>query len=222
MSDAIKTKSILGETKGEKAISIAAIVVSLLLIPILILNMVLILKNAINPDKVPSIGKMTPLIVLTESMEPKIKDGDLIVTKITATEDIGEDDVIAFFDPASKNNSVVTHRVIGKYTEGGKVYFETQGDNNDIADKYDVPADKVIGVWHGFRLPLLGHVMLFMQSTWGLIVCIALPVSLFVVLEVLHRRKTDKESKDDIDALKAELEALKQKQAESQNTPDGE
>ena len=222
MSDAIKTKSILGETKGEKAISITAIVVSLLLIPILVLNMVLILKNAINPDKVPSIGKMTPLIVLTESMEPKIKDGDLIVTKITATEDIEEDDVIAFFDPASKDNSVVTHRVIGKYTEGGKVYFETQGDNNDTADLYDVPADKVIGVWHGFRLPLLGHVMLFMQSPWGLIVCIALPVSLFVVLEVLHRRKTDKESKDDIDALKAELEALKQKQAESQNTPDGE
>ena len=218
MSDA--KKHLLGETKGERAISISAIVISVILIPILILNMVLILKNAVNPDQVPSIGKSTPLIVLTESMEPKIKSGDLIITKITATEDIGEEDVIAFFDPASKSNSVVTHRVIDKYEEGGKIYFKTQGDNNDIADKHNVPAENVIGVWHGFRLPLLGHVMLFMQSTWGLIVCIALPVSLFVLFEVIQRRKKDKDSQSDIDALKAELEALKQAQA--QQNGDGE
>ena len=215
-------KHLLGDTKGEKAISISAIVISVILIPILILNMVLILKNAVNPDQVPSIGKSTPLIVLTESMEPKIKSGDMIITKITATEDIGEEDVIAFFDPASKSNSVVTHRVIGKYEEGGKIYFKTQGDNNDIADKHNVPAENVIGVWHGFRLPLLGHVMLFMQSTWGLIVCIALPVSLFVLLEVLQRRKKDKDSQSDIDALKAELEALKQAQAKADQNGDGE
>ena len=218
MSDA--KKHLLGETKGERAISISAIVISVILIPILILNMVLILKNAVNPDQVPSIGKSTPLIVLTESMEPKIKSGDMIITKITATEDIGEEDVIAFFDPASKSNSVVTHRVIDKYEEGGKIYFKTQGDNNDIADKHNVPAENVIGVWHGFRLPLLGHVMLFMQSTWGLIVCIALPVSLFVLLEVLQRRKKDKDSQSDIDALKAELEALKQ--AQTKQNGDGE
>lgn len=220
MSDA--KKHLLGDTKGEKAISITAIVISAILIPILILNMVLILKNAVNPDQVPSIGKSTPLIVLTESMEPKIKSGDMIITKITAIEDIGEEDVIAFFDPASKGNSVVTHRVIGKYEEGGKIYFETQGDNNDIADKHAVPAENVIGVWHGFRLPLLGHVMLFMQSAWGLILCIALPVSLFVLLEVLQRRKKDKDSQSDIDALKAELEALKQAQAKAEQNGDGE
>ena len=212
MSD--KAKHLLGETKGEKAISISAIVVSLILIPILILNMVLILKNAVNPDKVPSIGNSIPLVVVTESMEPKIKAGDMIITKITATEDIGEDDVIAFFDPASKNNSVVTHRIIGKYEQDGTVYFKTRGDNNNTNDLYDVPAENVIGVWRGFRLPLLGHVMLFMQSTLGLIVCIALPVSLFILAEVLQRRKKDKESQSDIDALKAELEALKQQKAQ--------
>ena len=212
MSD--QAKHLLGETKGEKAVSISAIVVSLILIPILILNMVLILKNAINPDKVPSIGNSIPLVVVTKSMEPKIKAGDMIITKITATEDIGEDDVIAFFDPASKNNSVVTHRIIGMYEQDGTVYFETQGDNNDISDKHDVPAENVIGVWRGFRLPLLGHVMLFMQSTLGLIVCIALPVSLFILAEVLQRRKKDKESQSDIDALKAELEALRQQKAQ--------
>ena len=212
MSD--QAKHLLGETKGEKAVSISAIVVSLILIPILILNMVLILKNAINPDKVPSIGNSIPLVVVTKSMEPKIKAGDMIITKITATEDIGEDDVIAFFDPASKNNSVVTHRIIGKYEQDGTVYFKTRGDNNNTNDLYDVPAENVIGVWRGFRLPLLGHVMLFMQSTLGLIVCIALPVSLFILAEVLQRRKKDKESQSDIDALKAELEALRQQKAQ--------
>ena len=205
-----KFKKLLGNTKSEKTISIVAIVISVILIPILILNCVLILKSAINPDKVPSIGKLTPLIVLTESMELEILDGDLIITKVTDTEDIEVGDVISYFDPDSKNQSVVTHRVIEKVTdEEGNPAFKTQGDNNDIEDRYPVPAENVIGVWTGFQVHFLGNVMLFMQSTWGLIICIAIPVILYVVYEVVQRRRKDNQSKNDIDALRAELEALK-------------
>ena len=215
-------KNFLGETKSEKTVSIIAIVLAVILIPILILNMVLILKNAFNPDEIPSVGKLTPLIVLTESMEREIHDGDLILTRDTPIEDIDVDDVISYFDPASKNKSVVTHRVIERYEEGGIVYFRTQGDNNDIADKYSVPAENVIGVWTGFRLPLMGRVMLFMQSTWGILICIGLPVIAFVVAELLHRRQKDKASQNDIDALKAELEALKKAKADEKSETDGE
>ena len=221
MSDT-KKRNLLGESRGEKTVSIIAIVLAVILIPILVLNMVLILKNAFHPDKIPSIGKLTPLIVLTESMEDEIFAGDLIVAKITPIEEIEEDDVITFFDPASKTKSVVTHRVIEKYEEDGKVYFKTQGDNNNIEDRHPVPAENVIGVWTGFRLGHMGKVMLFMQSTWGLLLCIGLPVLAFVLVELMRRYRKDKESKSDIDALKAELEALKQAQAESKGETDGE
>jgi uncharacterized membrane-anchored protein YhcB (DUF1043 family) len=49
-----------------------------------------------------------------------------------------------------------------------------------------------------------------MQSTVGLIVCLFLPIGAFVAYVMLRRRKQDKEKQDDIAALKAELEALKE------------
>lgn len=215
-------KRLLGKTKGERVVSISAIVLSAILIPILILNIVLIVKSVTKPDEIPSVGNRTPLIVLTESMEDEICDGDLIVARTTDIEDIREGDVISYFDPASKSQSIVTHRVIKKTTVDGKVFFKTQGDNNDIADKHDVPEENVIGVWTGFRVPFLGNIMLFMQSPWGMIVCIALPVVAFILLEVLQKRRRDKENQSDIDALRAELEALKQAQGAAPEQQSGE
>ena len=205
--------SFLGQSKAERATSIVAIVLSVILVPILIFNCILIIKSVINPDKVPSIGNFTPLIVLTESMELQILDGDLIVTEITPVEEIAVGDVISYFDPASKSGSVVTHRVIEITEQDGALAFKTQGDNNDIADRYAVPADKVIGVWTGFQVHFLGNVMLFMQSAPGLILCLAVPVAAFVLFEVIKRRRADNKKQSDIDALRRELEELKAREA---------
>ena len=200
----------LKKIDGVKAINIAAIILSVLLLPILLINCVLIVKNIANPDEIPSIGKMTPLIVLTESMEPEIKSGDLIICKEIKPNAVKEDDVISFFDPEGNGSSVVTHRVIGLvYEDGELVGYRTQGDNNDIEDRLTVPVENLVGVWTGKRVGLLGHVILFTQSTWGLIICIFLPIGAFVLYEVLRRRKQDQEKQSDIDALRAELEALK-------------
>ena len=198
-------------TSALKAVNIVAIVLSVLLIPILLINCVLIIQGMVKPNEIPSLGKMTPLIVLTESMDPQIKSGDLIITKKAEASEVKVGDVITFFDPEGNGTSVVTHRVIKIETDEktGKLTFRTQGDNNDIEDRLSVPAENVIGIWTGTRIGLIGHVILFTQSTWGLILCIFLPIGAFVVYEVLRRRKQDKEKQSDIDALRAELEALK-------------
>ena len=227
MSDASKSKAsklgFLGKTKAEVATSIIAVVLSLILIPVLIFNCILIVQTIFNPDEVPSIGKITPLIVLTESMELQIHDGDLIVAKETPTEDIEIGDVISYFDPTSKSGSVVTHRVIDIVYQNDSLAFKTQGDNNDIEDRYLVDADKVIGVWTGFRVRFLGNVMLFMQSALGLILCIALPVAAVIVLELIKKRRNDTKNKSDLDALRQELAELKAKaNADGKSDPDSD
>ena len=198
---------------ASKIANIVAIVLSILLLPILLMNCILIIKGIANPDEVPSIGKQIPLIVLTESMDPEIKSGDLIVCKKADASDVKEGDVISFFDPEGNGSSVVTHRVIAIVQENGEtVGFRTQGDNNDIEDRLTVPVENLVGVWTGTRIGLMGHVILFTQSTAGLILCLFLPIGAFIVYVVLRRRKRDKEKQDDIDALRAELEALKGEQ----------
>ena len=205
--------------KKQKVLNIVGIVICVILIPILILNCVLIVKGIANEDEVPGVFGHTPLIVLTDSMYPNIKSGDIIICKDIDPADVKVGDVISFFDPADKNRTaVVTHRVKDIIiSDDGSISFLTKGDNNNADDKIAVPGANLVGIWTETRFAGAGHVALFMQSTWGLIVCIFIPLALFVAYEILRRRKQDDKQQSDMDALMAELAALKAAQQQTEN-----
>ena len=58
------------KTKSEKVLFIIGIVLLVIMVPILILDGVLLIKGAVNPDSVPSIFGVKPLVIVSESMEP--------------------------------------------------------------------------------------------------------------------------------------------------------
>ena len=198
-----------------KILTVLGAAFCVILIPVLVINVTLIVKGFTNKDAVPSIGGTLPLIVLTDSMLPEIESEDLIICKTVDAEDIKVRDVISFFDPAGNGSSIVTHRVIEIVTEEGELFFRTQGDNNNTPDKKLVPADKIVGLYKS-RIPNAGHVALFMQTTPGLIVCVVVPIILFVAYDMLRRRMYEKGKKDDTNALLAELEALKAEKAKAE------
>ena len=204
-------------TKTAKVLNIVAIVLSVILLPILVFNCILLVKGMVNEEEVPSIGKYTPLIVESDSMEDTIMTGDLIFIKKVEVTELEVGDVITFYNPLGDGTSLVTHRIIEVVGEGENLAFLTQGDNNDIDDKDPIHSSKVIGVWTERRIPLLGSIMMFMQKPLGLIVCIFIPVACFVGCEVALRYKKDKASKQDVDALRAELEALKKEKEANDN-----
>lgn len=195
--------------KLHKSLTIIGIVMCVILIPMLIVNCTLIIKSFINKDEVPSIGGTMPLIVLTDSMYPEIKSGDIIICKTIDAEEIEVGDVISFYDPAGNGTSVVTHKVVEIIDVDGKLSFRTRGTNNNTDDRLPVPADKIIAEYTGIRIPAAGNIAIFMQSTAGLIICVIVPIVLFVGYDVIRRRKYEKSKGDDVDALKAELEALR-------------
>ena len=227
------------QTKGKdktgkkgSPLTIVGIVICVILIPILIVNVVLIVKGLVNKDKVPTFGGRAPLIVLSDSMSPKIKEGDLIVVKSVDPSKVKEGDVIAFFDPSMGENAVTTHRVLkqnkteaddlpawhnpdnlpGIEGEGETLRFRTQGDYNPVEDPDAVPADRLVGVWTGFCWRGAGKVAMFMQRPVGLILCIGVPIILLVAYEIIRRRIYEKSKQRDTDDLLKELEELKQKQ----------
>lgn len=202
------------EKKQGKVGSIIGVVLCVILVPILLANVIMIVKGLINPGKVPSIVGYSPLIVLTDSMYPNIKSGDLIIVKVTDPKDIKVGDVIAFFDPDSTGSSVLTHRVVEVLHEGGALSFRTKGDANNSEDSTPAPADNLVGLYQS-KIDGAGSVAMFLQSTPGLIVCIGVPLVLLVGFELLRRRKYDKSRDDDTAALLKELEELRAKQAQS-------
>lgn len=206
------------KTTSQKVLTIVGVVLCVILVPILIINVTLIVKSYVNKDEVPGIGGVKPLIVLTDSMAPKIKSGDLIICKEADADDIEKGDIISFFDPAGNGTSVVTHRVIEVINnEDGTVSFRTRGDNNNTEDKVLVPQANLVGEYKS-RIPLAGHVAMFMQTTPGLIICVILPIILLVAYDIIRRKMYDKTKQADTQALLAELERLKAEKAAHENT----
>lgn len=201
-------------TKSHKILTIIGWVLCAILVPILIVNCTLLIKSFIKKDEVPDFGGMMPLIVLSDSMYPEIKSGDLIICKTVDAEDVEIGDVISFYDPAGNGTSVVTHKVVDIIDEDGKISFRTKGINNNTEDRLPVPADKLISEYTGVRIPGAGNFAMFMQSTAGLIVCVVLPIILLVGYDLLRRRKYEKSKSEDVAELMAELEALKAANAE--------
>jgi signal peptidase len=193
--------------------NIFGLAVSIVLLPVLIINIMLIAKSYMNTDKVPSVGGYLPLIVLTDSMYPNIQSGDLIICRTTDAASVEVGDVISFFDPDGNGTSVVSHRVISITNENGTIAFHTQGDANNAADPSAVPAENLVGVYQR-RLAGAGNVAMFMQTSTGLIICVVLPLLLLVGYDLLRRRAYERSKKQDTEALLQELAELRAQKGE--------
>ena len=199
-------------TAKDKLMTTIGTILCIILVPILVINCTLIAKSVFNKDEVPNIGGIFPLIVLTDSMYPEIHSGDLIICHQEDAEDIEKGEIISFFDPAGNGTSIVTHRVIEVVEENGNISYITKGDFNNTEDRLPVAYEKVVGVY-SMRIPVVGNVALFMQSTTGLVVCVVMPIVLLVAYDMIRRKQYEKSNKQDIDALLKELNELKAQQA---------
>ncbi len=204
-----KTKEKMPSTTAHKVFNILGIALCVILVPILIVNCVLLVKGFTDPDNVPTIGGVAPMIVLTDSMRGTFDGGDLVFIKTAQPEDIKANDIISYFDPEGSGTAVITHRVLEVINEDGKLSFQTKGDGNLSKDNVPIPAEKLIGTYTGVRIPKAGHVAMFMQTTWGMIICVLLPIVLLVGYDAIRRARYNKKHGVDKDKLLAELEELR-------------
>lgn len=199
-------------TTTHRLLTILGSILCVILIPILAINITLIVKSYTTQDQVPSIGGVFPLIVLTDSMQPEIAGGDLIICHTIEAEDVRDGDIIAFFDPAGNGTTIVTHRVTGVVEDKDTLSFRTKGDANNAEDRLLVPSDNLVGIYQS-RIPGAGNIAMFMQSTTGLIICVVLPIILLIGYDFIRRKSYEKRQHADTDALLAELEALRAEKA---------
>lgn len=205
-------------TLGNRILTGMGIALCVILIPMLIINCTLLIKGWTNKDEVPSLFGYAPMIVLTDSMvgnnEDNFSGGDLIFVKTVKPEEVKKGDVISYFDPQGNGTSITSHRVVKVLKENGEISFKTKGDNNNTEDKLPVPAENLAGVYTGFKIVGAGRVAMFMQTTWGLIVCVIVPILLLIGWDAVRRARYNKKHEEDKDALLAELEELRNFKAE--------
>lgn len=208
-----------------RVLTIVGIVLCVILIPIIIMNCTLIVKQWIHKDQVPTFGGVFPMIVLTDSMKGTFDSGSLIFCKTVDAKDVQVGDIICFYDPAGNGTTTTTHRVTEVLNAAdGSISWRTKGDNNNTGDTLPVPASSLVGKY-SFHIAGVGNLALFMQTVPGLLIFVALPILLLIGYDVLRHRLYEKKKDSDTDALRAELEALRAEKAareerEAQEAPD--
>jgi signal peptidase len=160
-------------------------------------------------DGVPSIFGKSFVSVQSPSMdgdkEGSFKQGDmLIVTKITANEalELTEGTIITYRAPIDINGDgetgdINTHRIVSKRTtDGGIVFYKTQGDAEAHEDNYELSFTDVVAVYDGHsKLSGIGAVADFLKSSLGFFLIVVLPMALFFLYEVYNLIKLIMEQK---------------------------
>jgi len=173
-----------------------------------ILTLLILLGVFVVFSFIPFPGNYKIFTVQSGSMEPTIHTGSLIFVKPETDYNVGDIITRKTNDP----KITITHRIVEKKNDDGRITFKTKGDANDGNDSEDVAKGTVIGK-EIFKVPYLGYPVGFAKTTAGLIILIVIPAVIIIY--------------DEINKIKAEIEkkirykkALKTKK-ENAKTDDG-
>jgi signal peptidase len=128
---------------------------------------------------IPKMNNAIPLTILTQSMEPLLPPGTLIVDRHVAPADVHIGDIVTY-QITSGEADVITHRVVGiSLSNDGKRTFTFKGDNNADPDTDKVIPAQIKGrVW--YSVPVIGYLSLWMNGPARAIVVPIAAGALFV------------------------------------------
>ena len=157
---------------------------------ILFINIILNLIT--NNEKM----KYNAFIIVSESMEPNIKVGDIILEKKVNEEELNKEDIITY----KQDGKNITHRIVNIEVIDNITVYTTKGDNNKIEDeKKIVYADirgKVVA-----KISFIG--MFRLNDMLQKIVLITLVICIIIYIEIRKidrkriKRRKKKELEDD-------------------------
>lgn len=93
-----------------------------------------------------------PSVILTKSMEPSIKPGDLIIIQPININEIKAGDIIQY----KTNDYHVVHRVVRVLKDNDSILLVTKGDNNLSIDQLPVKEDQLLGKMK-YHIPIIGY-----------------------------------------------------------------
>lgn len=179
------------KNRNEKIKKIISIFIYIIIIPIIVINITLIVKSFIKPNKIPDFIGYKNFVIVSESMEPTIMVGDAIFVKKVPEKEIKINDIISFHDGECIN----THRIVGVSEENGIKMYRTKGDNNRGEDKEKVSYDQIEGKYL-FKINNFGNLIKVLQSKVTLVILILLVcLNTYFNYRLKYKRKARREKR---------------------------
>ena len=187
------------KSNAKKAVKIVLNVVLWIFLIFAFLMMLFAFASVSNDYGVPILGDKVILNVVSDSMNPTFKKGDMLAGKTLSLEEkkaLEEGEIITFFADINGDGvkEINTHRIVKKTVDGETFSFRTKGDNaamypvNVDDDGYSVRPDDIICTWKkgDTQIHGLGSFLAFMQSRTGFLCLVVIPLILFFLYEIVR------------------------------------
>lgn len=136
----------------------------------------------------PALIGWRPVAIVSGSMGPAIRRGDVVVVAPHDGAPLGPGSVITFQDPAGSGH--VTHRVVGLDSSG---FYLTKGDGNSVADSTPIDPGTVVGVGR-LLVPVIGLPVVWASEeawiplfAWAILMTVALWCSQWAFMRPVSR-----------------------------------
>ena len=126
------------------------------------------------------------LTVESDSMYPKIKEGDLVIdTPVKDASKLQKGDIITYWTTIQGEYVLNTHRINNVFDGGNFILFETKGDKNDYPDPQQVHESEIVGKY-AFHIPAVGSLVKYIQTPLGFFIVVIIPVLIFFIYHLVQ------------------------------------
>jgi signal peptidase len=129
----------------------------------------------------PLVGRHS-LAILSGSMTPTFRIGDLVIEEPIPATAIRTGDIVTFRDPDNPAR-LLTHRVIRYRIHLGRVDVVTRGDANVTVERWGIPAGGTVGRVE-FRIPKAGYVLKHGGGRYSRMAFLLIPILLLGLYEL--------------------------------------
>ena len=143
-------------------------------------------------DGVSRVGGHPMLTVLSGSMTPVFRPGDLIIDNPVAAAKVDQlvpGDIITFHVTGSSTN-LITHKIVAVKHVNGGVKYQTQGVANNAPDPELVQPDHVVGTYRK-HVPMAGYLLQAVQKKTIFFLLILVPLLYLGVSEAAKPRRKE-------------------------------
>lgn len=177
------------KNRENKIYGVISIIIYMLLVPLVIYNINLIIQAIVKPEETPCFFGIKSYVIVSGSMEPEFKIGDIVFVK-NNKEELKKGDVISY----REGQSIVTHRIIEENIINGEKVYKTKGDNNNTEDIYNVKLNSIEGKVIG-KISKIGKLSLMLQDKISLIVIVLLFYVYLVQSDKVKKRNEARKEK---------------------------
>ncbi|MBP5308641.1 MAG: signal peptidase I [Clostridia bacterium] len=189
------------ESSKKKSGSVVGFILSTALFILVIFVFFLVLQAKKENKPITVFGRFFSIVV-SPSMEPEIKVGDLIVVKLVDMNSVEVGENVVFVSVSGEiSGQRIVHEVIEKGTDETGLYFKTKGINNTLPDTEKVRESNFVGIEAGHS-SFWGKFFGFFTRIENLILLVVLIlVAPFAVGQIKKIIVYSKEAKSEANAL---------------------